>query len=222
MEMGSERSVPEFIQGLYWRLGSLLPCDLTICSSFYEVNPFGVREILGLPEKSREEFIRHFSLIYPPEIPLSGTVNWNHYQQFEFTTDFVKPLGFKHSCGGLLLGPPDNIVHFTVHRSPCKSGFTEQEQLIMNILFPHLKNLFNYLNIISGLKMENIDAAGCRLLSKREAEIATLLCKRLNAAEIATLLLISPRTVERHIINIYEKMKVRNRRELILKLHSKK
>jgi DNA-binding NarL/FixJ family response regulator len=27
-----------------------------------------------------------------------------------------------------------------------------------------------------------------------------------------------PRTVERHIANIYEKLKVRNRRELILKL----
>jgi DNA-binding CsgD family transcriptional regulator len=60
-----------------------------------------------------------------------------------------------------------------------------------------------------------------KILSKREAEVAALLCKRLNAVEIVTVLLISPRTVEQHIANIYEKMKVRNRRGLLLKLLGK-
>ncbi|HHT47734.1 MAG TPA: hypothetical protein GXZ98_00355 [Firmicutes bacterium] len=37
-------------------------------------------------------------------------------------------------------------------------------------------------------------------------------------AEIASRLLLSPRTVESYIANIYEKIKVRNRRELLAKL----
>ena len=61
-------------------------------------------------------------------------------------------------------------------------------------------------------------ACGCKVLSKREAEVAALLCQRLTMAEIATKLFINRRTVEFHIANIYEKLKVRNRRELVLKL----
>jgi DNA-binding NarL/FixJ family response regulator len=56
------------------------------------------------------------------------------------------------------------------------------------------------------------------LLSKREAEIAGLLCKRLHAHEIAELLLISARTVETHIQHIYEKLHVNNRIELLHRL----
>jgi len=41
---------------------------------------------------------------------------------------------------------------------------------------------------------------------------------RLSASEIATRLLISPHTVQRHIANIYEKLDVRNKRDLLLKL----
>jgi len=59
---------------------------------------------------------------------------------------------------------------------------------------------------------------GCRLLSKREAEIVALLSRRLSASQIAKEFSISPRTVERHIANIYEKLHVNSRRELLRKI----
>jgi DNA-binding NarL/FixJ family response regulator len=55
-------------------------------------------------------------------------------------------------------------------------------------------------------------------LSRREAEIAGLLCKRLHVFEIATLLMISKRTVETHVQHIYNKLHVNNRIELLHRL----
>jgi len=51
-------------------------------------------------------------------------------------------------------------------------------------------------------------------LSSREAEICSLVARRLNTAEIATCLFISRRTVEKHIESIFEKLDVRSREQL--------
>ena len=52
-------------------------------------------------------------------------------------------------------------------------------------------------------------------LTKRESELATLICKGLTNAEIASELFISETTVKKHISNIFEKLGI-NRREQLL------
>jgi DNA-binding CsgD family transcriptional regulator len=93
------------------------------------------------------------------------------------------------------------------------------------INIPHLKNLHNLQNTISVLKSNLIHPIELennnRLLSKREAEVAELLCQRLTMSEIALKLALSPRTVQTYIENIKEKLGVRTKRELILKLIGK-
>lgn len=54
-------------------------------------------------------------------------------------------------------------------------------------------------------------------LSDRELEILSLLRQRLSNKEIASELYISINTVKRHIINIYQKLEVHNRREAVAK-----
>jgi DNA-binding CsgD family transcriptional regulator len=56
---------------------------------------------------------------------------------------------------------------------------------------------------------------GRRPLSRREAEIAVLLQRRMSMREIAEALGISPRTVERHVLHIYDKLDVSTRREFL-------
>ncbi|MGE5599574.1 MAG: response regulator transcription factor, partial [Bacteroidota bacterium] len=58
----------------------------------------------------------------------------------------------------------------------------------------------------------------CRLLSKRESEVASLLCRRLTTNEIAVKLMISPLTVKKHIENVHGKLGVKSRRELVGRL----
>ena len=56
-------------------------------------------------------------------------------------------------------------------------------------------------------------------LTFRELEILLLLAERLSNKEIASQLTISPRTVQKHTINIYQKLDVKNRREAAQKAH---
>ena len=58
------------------------------------------------------------------------------------------------------------------------------------------------------------------LLTPRETEIAVLLCHRLKRREIAEQLFISERTVDKHSENIFLKVGVTSREELLIKLNT--
>ena len=96
------------------------------------------------------------------------------------------------------------------------------DERIMLALRPHLLNLYTLFKRLENQPADNVFAAElaaeCELLSKREAEIAGFLCKRLSAREIARLTMISKRTVETHVQHVYDKLGVNSRRELHQKL----
>jgi LuxR family maltose regulon positive regulatory protein len=54
-------------------------------------------------------------------------------------------------------------------------------------------------------------------LTGRELEILDLLAQRLSNKEIAAQLVISPRTVKRHTLNIYNKLEVNSRLQAVKK-----
>ncbi|MES2827713.1 MAG: helix-turn-helix transcriptional regulator [Bacteroidota bacterium] len=56
-------------------------------------------------------------------------------------------------------------------------------------------------------------------LTSKEAEIVQLICQRMKFKEIADKLFISPRTVDKHAENIYNKVSVSTRGELIRKMN---
>jgi DNA-binding CsgD family transcriptional regulator len=99
---------------------------------------------------------------------------------------------------------------------------SSRDEAILLALRPHLVNLYSLFKRAEQFPADRIFAAELAganaLLSRREAEIAGLLCRRLHAREIATLLLISRRTVETHVQHIYDKLRVNNRAELLHRL----
>ena len=55
------------------------------------------------------------------------------------------------------------------------------------------------------------------LLTNRELEISNLLVQRLSNKEIAAILFISPETVKKHLNNIYSKLNVSSRQQVVEK-----
>jgi LuxR family maltose regulon positive regulatory protein len=52
-------------------------------------------------------------------------------------------------------------------------------------------------------------------LTERECQVLALLAQRLSNKEIAQALIISPQTVKRHAVNIYQKLQVSGRRAAV-------
>ena len=55
-------------------------------------------------------------------------------------------------------------------------------------------------------------------LTQAELRVAHAVCRGLSNREVAALLVLSERTVEAHLTNIYRKLEVRSRTELVLRL----
>lgn len=94
--------------------------------------------------------------------------------------------------------------------------------LAREVNIPHLENLYSLKRTVSELKSNLIHPLELeeknRLLSKREAEVAELLCQRLTMTKIAAKLMLSPRTVQSYVENIKDKLGVRTKREILKKL----
>jgi len=96
-----------------------------------------------------------------------------------------------------------------------KSGKYELEQAINevykggNYFSPEIIQRFTY-------RLMHPDTVVYDNLTAREKEVLLLVCKGLTSNEISEKLFISPKTVEVHRTNIFDKIKVRNTAELII------
>lgn len=59
-------------------------------------------------------------------------------------------------------------------------------------------------------------------LTPSESEVAILVSKGLTSPEVAKMLFVIEKTIKFHLSNIYKKLKIANRRELIIFIHNLK
>ena len=64
---------------------------------------------------------------------------------------------------------------------------------------------------LESLRSRNNELCRRDLLSPREEQIVKLIAEGLSGAEIAKLLVISPKTVDRHRANVLEKLRLKDR-----------
>jgi DNA-binding CsgD family transcriptional regulator len=141
----------------------------------------------------------------------------------EYIHDFLGPQRISSSAGLVLFderGRPDFTYVF--NRSSSERMFDEPELEKLNVVQRHIERQYRLLQKIEGLRrlpvMRIELAKGSGLLSRRESEVAHLLFRRMKPAEIAADLQISPLTVKKHIANIYGKLNIKDRRQLLEKL----
>ena len=72
-------------------------------------------------------------------------------------------------------------------------------------------------NAVAVAAADKLDDEIIEPLSERELEVLGLLAERLSDKEIAERLRISPLTVRRHSVNLYQKLHVNSRRQAVIR-----
>ncbi|MCF7914735.1 MAG: helix-turn-helix transcriptional regulator [Spirochaetaceae bacterium] len=151
---------------------------------------------------------------------LFGPISWRRYRNSEYDTDFNRPLHIGHSVAcGFMPGCSKTVNIIAMNRSRGSNSFSHHDTQNLRLLTGLFATLYNRIYNTDGRIEKQIRQVnmlpGKIPLSSRETEICMFLCKQGTAGEIAEILGISPRTVERHCLHIYYKMNVANRNELL-------
>ena len=143
--------------------------------------------------------------------------NWLEEPMNDFIRDYIRPREIAATMGFVLSdinGLPRTV--FALDRKG--RGYTHEEiqnmKLVVSLLNNLHKNFFCELdrNLISQIPWETT------ALTKREIEVANLLCQGVSPANISKTLHITYSTANKHIANIYKKLQVSSRQELLVRL----
>lgn len=177
----------------------------------------------NFPDKALQQYRTHYYRLDPgrtsyPEGITVAAAKWSDFKESEIIVDFLKANCVRASGGVFLYDFRGNMFAFlNVHKST-EGGFSERAISVMRIVQPHLNNLLVNLTTPSPIELEIVTPeemlGGRKMMTRREAEIVGFLYRRFSAHQIGDMLGISPRTVERHVEHIYEKLGIGKKQDL--------
>lgn len=171
----------------------------------------GRREVFGLPagalsEQDRAAFDRHFH-----EHPLvryhayqggrgtqriSDSLPIEQFRRSALYNDYYRRIRIDHAMALPIYVRDGVLVSFVLNRT--RRNFTDRERALLDVLRPHLARVYQRLNRLGGL-------------TAREAEVLRWVAAGKSDAQIAAILHISARTVQKHLQHSYEKLGVESR-----------
>ena len=103
-----------------------------------------------------------------------------------------------------------------MNRTEEQGDFSERDRFVLEALEPHITARLSRLMNTGGIAVIQVDDLNREFgVTKREAEVMTCIAYGMAVPEIAAKLIISERTVEKHLENIYRKVGVNNRMSLM-------
>ncbi|MCB8965779.1 MAG: hypothetical protein H6660_02705 [Ardenticatenaceae bacterium] len=242
VDVGSMRDPKAFCVQVVQKIYPLIPYDQ---ARVYFINDMGEiydEVLMGVDEMWSDIYLQYFSKIdggryaIPTRSHMTPTktkngryafpefggsvYDWTNYEfeNAEFANEYIQPQKINHSAGFAFHSADNFTKSVYILDRTSQSGYAQQEISIMSIIQPHLDNLHKNLFVLA--QSNSCAARSCvqKSLTKRELEIAELLCDGFTPTKISHSLFISLSTVYRHIANIHKKLNVSNRQELLLKL----
>ncbi len=140
-------------------------------------------------------------------------------ERSSFYREWLEPQGLSHGCGAIIACK--GIIYGTVTFARQKSmpDFSDKDMEVLRVAGRHLclKFFQLYPSGIAYVENQEEHAGFCSHyhLTERENELCHLLYNGVPTREIARLLCISINTVNRHIANVYRKVNVNSRLELM-------
>lgn len=161
-------------------------------------------------------FSSHESIVYRE----SDLINNEMRIKSTFYLDYLKPAGLVNVAGISIAEKGSCIGVITLYRTEKNGDFKDKDIYILKQLLPHLQNklIVEYEAIENNIERNKSGSyflAHEYNLSRREIEIIKLLCEGKNNNEVSHKLSISVNTVKKHISNIFDKLGVDSRTQLI-------
>jgi DNA-binding CsgD family transcriptional regulator/GAF domain-containing protein len=196
------------------RLPALVASEFTTLSICHLKS--GRREVFGLPAgalsaEERAAFDRHFH-----EHPLvrfhgyqgghvtqriSDSLPLERFRRSALYNDYYRRLRIDHAMALPIYVRDGLLVSFVLNRT--RRDFTDRERALLDLVRPHLTRIYSRLN--TGL-------------TTREAEVLRWVAAGKSDAQIGAILRISPRTVQKHLQNIYDKLGVESRTAAVMRV----
>lgn len=136
-----------------------------------------------------------------------------------FYRDFLQPFDLDFAAGIVLAKNAAFLGALTLFRVNNKENFSERDMAILETFLPHLEKRFllHAQNSYDSKKMANEShfLKNDYEMTRREIEIMGYIYSGYKNNDIAALLNIAPNTVKKHLTNIYSKLEITSKTELL-------
>jgi len=238
LECSQANSPRSFAMRLLGNVDKVCPYDQAVVF-FFDVNgKVSGYHTVNLDKKWLDMYLNYFlnDSEFPQELSIYRNINersdfefsrqidWSRFPRSEFITNYIEARGLKYSWGFTFFDLNGAYrVAFSLDRIR-NVPFSEIETNRLNLALPILNNMhrnFFYQGIDSD---ENDPQSPWKEynLTKREIEITNLLCQGMTVQNISSILYIASTTTYKHIANIYKKMGVSSRQELLVKMFNRR
>lgn len=135
--------------------------------------------------------------------------------------EYYRKIGIDHVMAVPIHVDRRFLVGFVLNRS--RMGFSDRDRDLAEVVRPHLANLYRLGVAREGVRHLPADAPfdpAAALLTAREREVLDWVAAGKTNRDIAAILGASPRTVEKHLERIYEKLGVETRTAAVMRVRA--
>jgi DNA-binding CsgD family transcriptional regulator len=183
---------------------------------------------------ARRDYLRHLGhhppvaacatgrLVTGDTASVSDLLTQREYRRLPIYGDYFRQRGVEDQLVAVVKARDARTVLVVFSRS--RRGFADRDRTVVSLLMPHLQNAVRHRHRLAAL---TTSVAGrpaplgpdlWAALTERERDIVTCLATGSTDQRIARTLAISPRTVGKHLENVYRKVNVSGRVELVATL----
>ena len=152
----------------------------------------------------------------PRALRISDVAAKRRFHRLDIYQDFFLPLRLEHQLAVTLPGAPGIIVGIALSRHTVE--FSDRDRLVLDVLRPSLARAYRAVSAREA--NDDLDAAARLGLTPREAEVLRWVATGAGNREIAALLLVSPRTVQKHLEHAFRTLGVTNRTAAVAALRA--
>ncbi|MCR5494010.1 MAG: helix-turn-helix transcriptional regulator [Treponema sp.] len=191
---------------------------------------------LGFDEKSKSEYVETYyekdylkylysfntdSSVYKDSAMLEDEIR----KETDFYKSFMEPSGIPFGAGIVLVKNNQVFAVFNLFRSSTLGDFSDKDMYVLNILKKHLENMLSKI-IFQKKSSQTGEEVFTRAvenfsLSAREIDVLKLLADGRSNIDISELINVSVSTVKKHVYNIFNKVGVNSRTQLLNMIYAR-